>query len=411
DGGRGCGRCRARQRGRQPRVPGQACDPRRGAYRQHARRDRTRAPAGPLRRGRDRPADPLRVRGRRTAGRPVDARVLHRRRGRTRRPCPLRRGRPVQRAVPVAARLHRPLAERGRSHRRGRPRDVGAGPQRRHDRAAACTRHPRPPHRRAAARDRRPVRRPGGPQPGHGSADRPRRRPSGAVRPAGDPGYPARPPAGGEVMIAHIDSFAELPDGRIHYRNLGETGPPVVLLHGGGIDNGDWIWRWLAHDLATDHRVHVLDQPKHGQSWPWYARADQRGQETMLAGMLDHWNLETATLIGLSLGAATALGYTLRHPERVSRLVLTSSGGIQDRVQSHEIAWLSLRTPFSWLIGRSMTAASMRRWVRRHVAFADYVPTADIEALADLAAQELLTKRAHGGHMFCDWNRDETAPR
>src|SRR5699024_1495191 len=91
--------------------------------------------------------------------------------------------------------------------------------------------------------------------------------------------------------------------------------------------------------------------------------------------------------------------------------VLTSSGGIQDRVQSHEIAWLSLRTPFSWLIGRSMTAASMRRWVRRHVAFADYVPTADIEALADLAAQELLTKRAHGGHMLCDWNRDETAPR
>lgn len=212
-------------------------------------------------------------------------------------------------------------------------------------------------------------------------------------------------------MTAHIDAFAELPDGRIHYKILGETGPPLVLLHGGGIDNGDWIWRWLARDLAADHRVHVLDQPKHGQSWPWHARADQRGQEDMLAGMLDHWELETATLIGLSLGSATALGYTLRHPERVSRLVLTSSGGLQDRVQSHEIAWLSLRAPFSWLIGRSLTAESMRRWVRNNVAFADYVPSADIEALADLAAEELLTKRAHGGHMFCDWNRYETAPR
>lgn len=210
-------------------------------------------------------------------------------------------------------------------------------------------------------------------------------------------------------MIIH--QTAELPEGTIHYRVMGESGPPVVLLHGGGIDNGDWMWRWLAPELAADHRVYLPDHPKHGQSWPWRARADQRGQEEMLGRMLDHWQLDAATVIGLSLGSATALGYTLRHPERVQRLVLTSSGGLQDRVQTHEIAWLSLRTPFSWVISRSMTGEAMRRWVRTKVAFADYVPSADIEALADIAAEELLTKRAHGGHMFCDWNRFETAPR
>ncbi|WP_147918124.1 alpha/beta fold hydrolase [Ruania zhangjianzhongii] len=210
-------------------------------------------------------------------------------------------------------------------------------------------------------------------------------------------------------MITH--QSADLPEGRINYRVLGESGPAVVLLHGGGIDNGDWMWRWLAPELAADHRVYVPDQPKHGQSWPWRERADQRGQEQMLARMLDHWQLERATLIGLSLGSATALGYTLRHPERVQRLVLTSTGGLQNRVQTHELAWLSLRRPFSWLIGRTMTAQSMRNWVRTKVAFADYVPQEDIDALADLAAEELLTKREHGGHMFCDWNRFETAPR
>lgn len=203
----------------------------------------------------------------------------------------------------------------------------------------------------------------------------------------------------------------DLPAGTLHYRMLGESGPPVVLLHGGGIDNGDWMWRWLAPDLAADHRVYVIDQPKHGRSWPWHARADQSGQEDMLAAMMDHWGLESATLVGLSLGGATALGYALQHPERVHRLVLTSTGGLQHRVQSHELAWLSLRTPLSWLISRSMTAQSMRRWVRTKVAFAEYVPQADVEALADGAAEELLTKRAHGGHMFCDWNRFETAPR
>ncbi len=203
----------------------------------------------------------------------------------------------------------------------------------------------------------------------------------------------------------------DLPGGRIHYRIMGKSGPPIVLLHGGGIDSGDWVWRWLAPDLATDHRVFVPDQPKHGRSWPWRTRAGQHVQEDMLGRMLDHWELESPTLIGLSLGSATGLGYALRSPERVSRLVLTSCGGIQDRVQSHELAWLSLRRPFSWLIGRSMTAESMRRWVRTKVRFADYVPRADIDALADIAAEELLTKRGHGGHMFCDWNRYETAPR
>ena len=208
-----------------------------------------------------------------------------------------------------------------------------------------------------------------------------------------------------------IHDTAGLPDGTIHYRILGDTGPPVVLLHGGGIDNGDWMWRWLAPALATDHRVYVPDHPKHGRSWPWRCRADQRCQEDTLDRMLDHWGLESATMIGLSLGSATALGHALHHPGRVQRLVLTSCGGLQERVQAHELAWLSLRTPFSWLIGRTMTAEAMRRWVRTKVNFAADVTSADIEALADCAADELLTKRAHGGHMFCDWNRFETAPR
>lgn len=204
---------------------------------------------------------------------------------------------------------------------------------------------------------------------------------------------------------------AELTNGTIHYRILGDSGPPVVLLHGGGIDNGAWMWRWLAPDLAADHRVYVPDHPKHGQSWPWRARADQRGQGDMLAAMMDHWEVDTATLIGLSLGAATALGYALRHPERVHRLVPTSAGGLQHRLENHELAWLSLRTPVSWLIARGISAQSIRKWVRTKLAYAEYLSSADIETLADLAAEELRTKREHGGHVFCDWNRFETAPR
>lgn len=200
-------------------------------------------------------------------------------------------------------------------------------------------------------------------------------------------------------------------EGRIRYRVLGESGPAVVLLHGGGVDNGAWIWRWLAPELATDHRVYVPDHPKHGGSWPWRGRADQRAQERVLARLLDHWELESATLIGLSLGSTTAIGYALRYPERVRRLVLTSCGGIQDRVRSHELAYLALRTPFSWLIGKCTSPRSLRQWVRREVRFAEYVSEDDIEMLAELAVEELRTKRVNGGHLFSDWNRFEIGPR
>ncbi|MHA6629406.1 alpha/beta fold hydrolase [Pseudonocardia sichuanensis] len=202
-------------------------------------------------------------------------------------------------------------------------------------------------------------------------------------------------------------THAEFPEGRIAYRLLGDTGPPVVLLHGGGLDNGTLTWGRLARELAVDHRVHSPDLPKHGGSWPWRALADQRALEDLVPRLLDHWGLRSATLIGLSLGATTAIGAALRHPERVDRLVLTSSGGIQDRVPGagrHELAWLALRTPLSRLITRTQTAATLARHVR-DFPFADDVPAEERERLVAGVVAEHRAKR--DGHMFSDWNRVE----
>ena len=47
----------------------------------------------------------------------------------------------------------------------------------------------------------------------------------------------------------------------------------------------------------------------------------------MLAGLLDHLDVERASFVGNSLGGGAALELALRHPDRVHRLVLLNPAG------------------------------------------------------------------------------------
>lgn len=214
--------------------------------------------------------------------------------------------------------------------------------------------------------------------------------------------------------VGTIDGFqredVDFEDGRISYLRGGADGRAVVLLHGASLDNGSTTWRRVAEDLATDHRVFSPDLPKHGDSWPWRARAGQRALEDAVIGLMDHWELSSATLIGLSLGATVSLGTALRVPHRVDRLVLASCGGIQHRVRAHELAYLSLRTPFSWALSRAQTKRSIDAFARVKLPYAPDVTEAEVDWLATAYIAEFESKKRHGGHLFSDWNRFEIGP-
>lgn len=142
-------------------------------------------------------------------------------------------------------------------------------------------------------------------------------------------------------MTAIASSTVNLGDGAIRYDRSGESDSAVVLLHGGGLDNARLSWRHLLPALADVHRVYAPDWPKHGGSWPWRSIADQAGLERCLGHLLDRWELRSAALVGVSMGASAALGFTLAHPERVDRLVLLDPGGLQETVRMHLRARLS----------------------------------------------------------------------
>ena len=118
-----------------------------------------------------------------------------------------------------------------------------------------------------------------------------------------------------------------VPNGRLHVERGGE-GPPVVLLHSGLTSAGMWDPQLDA--LAAEHTVIRYDARSHGRSST--AHADYRNDEDLLV-VLDHLGIGSASLVGNSMGGATAASFALEHPDRVDRLVLAGAGvpGLQFR--------------------------------------------------------------------------------
>lgn len=114
-------------------------------------------------------------------------------------------------------------------------------------------------------------------------------------------------------------------DVTLAYASVG-AGPPLVkaanwLTH----LELDWsapIWSPLYRELAQDFRFIRYDERGNGLSdWD----VEELSQETFVKDLecvVDTLGLETFPLLGISQGAAVSIEYAIRHPDRVSKLVL-----------------------------------------------------------------------------------------
>lgn len=101
------------------------------------------------------------------------------------------------------------------------------------------------------------------------------------------------------------------------YYEITGNGHPVVLIHSGGTDLR--LWTFLAPLLAKNYKVITYDGRGAGKS-PSPLK-DANFVEDVLA-LLDHLELNQATIIGHSMGGQIATDFALNYPERVSKLVL-----------------------------------------------------------------------------------------
>jgi len=137
---------------------------------------------------------------------------------------------------------------------------------------------------------------------------------------------------------------------RTHYWESG-TGEPLLLIHGGGA-GADACGNWapLFPTFATHFRTIAYDMVGFGQS---LLSADddasfdysQGDRVAHLAAVLDALGLQQVSLIGNSMGGATALGLAMAQPTRVKKLVLMGSAGL-NRASSPQLqSILNYREP------------------------------------------------------------------
>ncbi len=100
---------------------------------------------------------------------------------------------------------------------------------------------------------------------------------------------------------------------------------PIVLLHGFGADRS--AWRWVTPLLGRDRPVFALDLPGHGGA----GETQVRGIEDMALAVsdgLDAMGIESAHLVGHSLGGAAALALTRLGRLQVRSLCLIAPAGL-----------------------------------------------------------------------------------
>jgi DNA-binding winged helix-turn-helix (wHTH) protein/pimeloyl-ACP methyl ester carboxylesterase len=132
-----------------------------------------------------------------------------------------------------------------------------------------------------------------------------------------------------EPEARHEIRFCVTPDNvRLAYATVG-SGPPIVRVANCfnhlDFEWGSPIWRHWVRDLARGHSLLRYDGRGNGLSQRNVDNFSLDAWVQDLETVVDAAGLDTFALMGHSQGSSVAIAYAVRHPERVSHLILCGS--------------------------------------------------------------------------------------
>jgi len=127
-------------------------------------------------------------------------------------------------------------------------------------------------------------------------------------------GQQAKPSASGYAPVNGI---------KVYYEVYGE-GRPIVLLHGAFMTiEGNWTQ--LIPELSKTRKVIAIEMQGHGHT-PYSERPlTHANLATDVAGVMDYLKVDSADVVGYSMGGSVAYKFAIENPKRLKKLVIISS--------------------------------------------------------------------------------------
>lgn len=186
---------------------------------------------------------------------------------------------------------------------------------------------------------------------------------------------------------------------------------PVVLLHGGGVDNAVLSWAGLAPRLAAaGYRVLAPDHPGYGLSPPAPWPASQQRLVDYVGEFVAATTAGPHVIGGLSLGGGMAVGHALARPEAVRGVMLLGSYGLMPRLSDG--LWSLPRQVLTWALLRGGLLGAMTRGLaasRAGMAWSMSSLVRDpAQRTTELMGQVMTAARSGCGfEAFAQWQREQ----
>ncbi len=136
----------------------------------------------------------------------------------------------------------------------------------------------------------------------------------------------------------------------LHYKIFGKGKHTLIILHGlfGSGDN----WTTLAKKFAEDFQVIVVDLRNHGHS-PHISGMSYTDMAFDVVSLMGHLNVDSAYVIGHSMGGKVAMNMAIQFPSRVSKLLVADIGPKFYPIQHQPIIDALLSVDFEFVKSRT----------------------------------------------------------
>lgn len=117
--------------------------------------------------------------------------------------------------------------------------------------------------------------------------------------------------------------YADVNGLKMYYEVYG-SGKPIVLVHGSYMTI-PLNWSHIIPLLARDRKVIVAEMQGHGRTRDISREFSYEGMADDVSGLLKHLKVDSADILGYSMGGGVAFQFAVRHPEQLRRLVVLSA--------------------------------------------------------------------------------------